>query len=150
MFDKRPNNPTSVFTPSVFAIGSISSSTCKNKLPSREHHFEGKAPPLFILSFLWSITSDSTWQAIGTPKSSSLAAGWQEFHLHTTGFETLLGSSIFSENPLGLLLERPCKNYPGFYFYLFFLPSLRELAKVSKNWEKKFQLVFKVPILMLL
>jgi hypothetical protein len=30
---------------------------------------------------------DPTGQAIGTPKSSSLAKGWQECQLHSAGFE---------------------------------------------------------------
>jgi hypothetical protein len=36
----------------------------------------------------WSTTAYPTWQAIGTPKSSSLAEDRQEFlHLYTTAFE---------------------------------------------------------------
>ncbi len=117
LFDKRPNTPTSVFTPRVFAIGSVSSSICKNRLPLSDHHFEGKAPPFFLLSFLWSTTADPTWQATGTPKSSSLVTGRQEFSLHTTGFEPVLGSLVFSENPLGLVLKRACKNCPSFFSF---------------------------------
>ncbi len=37
-----------------------SSSTCKNRLPSGEHHFEGKTPLFFILSFLWNTTANLT------------------------------------------------------------------------------------------
>jgi hypothetical protein len=75
LFDKRPNIPISVFTPSVFATRLVSSSTYKNKLSSSEDHFKGKTPPFFILSFLWSTTTDLTYQAISTPKSSSLVVG---------------------------------------------------------------------------
>jgi hypothetical protein len=56
------------------------------------------------------------------------------------------GNLIFLESTLGLVFEGTCKNYPG--FNCFFLPPLKEPTKVSKFWEKKFQPVFKVPILL--
>jgi len=48
------------------------------------------------------------WQAVDTPKSSSVAEDWQGFHLHTLGFETnpepfleVLGSQTSEPSPLG-------------------------------------------------
>ncbi len=40
-----------------------------------------------FIYFFWNTTADPNWQAIDSSKSSSLAEGRQEFHLHTTRFE---------------------------------------------------------------
>jgi hypothetical protein len=46
---------------------------------------------LNFFSLLKHSSADPTWQTVGTPKSSSLAKVWQEFHLHTTGFVGWVG-----------------------------------------------------------
>ncbi len=61
-------------------------------------------------SFFW-------WKAFRkTPKSSSMAEGKQEFHLHTTGFETqdLFGGFGFPEWAISVSLHQPSNVLPIF------------------------------------
>jgi hypothetical protein len=57
-----------------------------------------------------------TQQAIGTPKSSSLAKGWQEFELHSTGFE-------------------PRTFFFGFFFFFCFW-ALRVSERILNEFER--------------
>jgi hypothetical protein len=57
------------------------------------------------------------WKAFGkAPKSSSMAEGQQEFHLHTTGFETqdLFGGFGFPEWAISVSLHQPSNDDQSF------------------------------------
>ncbi len=51
------------------------------------------------------------------------------------------GSQIFPESCWVWLLEEHGRIAP--VFFCIFFPSSRELGRISKNWDKAFQLVFK-------
>jgi hypothetical protein len=57
------------------------------------------------------------WKAFGkAPTSSSMAEGQQEFHLHTTGFETqnLFGGFGFPEWAVSVSLHQPSNDDQSF------------------------------------
>ncbi len=65
-----------------------------------------------IFSLLKHSSADPTWQTVGTPKSSSLAKVWQEFHLHMTGVCGMGGwrRKINHHNNLESLIVLWCKS----------------------------------------
>jgi hypothetical protein len=69
---------------------------------------------------------DPTWQAIGIPKSSSLAKGWQKFHMHTTGFEP----KTFFEGP------RSNNGFKTFFAYTiwYWVPITNELYNTCSEY----------------
>jgi hypothetical protein len=74
------------------------------------------------------------WKAFGkAPKSSSMAEGQQEFHLHTTGFETqdLFGGFGFPE-----WLYQSVYISPAMISVFFLLPSFCQIAKCDSDPSK--------------
>lgn len=98
----------------------------------------GNYPSFNIYIFFEAPQQTLTWQAVGTLKSSSLAEGWQEFHLHTTRFEpgrVLEWTIPVSHHPSGSILHFSFEA-PSTHQLFIFLLILLLMPNVVKSHAK--------------